>query len=203
MTGERLRGDPPGSDPQSSDPQSSDYDVRSSRTVWEGMLSTARVDEVAMPSGGVATREVVAHIDAVAVVALTEADEIVLLRQYRHPLARYLLELPAGLLDVEDEAPDDAARRELAEETGMEAPTVRRVLTFANSAGWTDEQTTVYLAEGVRPGDRPEDFRLEHEEADMDVLTMPLDEAVAGVLDGRITDAKTIIGILAVAAARR
>lgn len=178
------------------------FDVRGSTLAWEGKLSTVRVDDVEMPDGTVAPREVVGHVDAVAVVALTDADEIVLLRQYRHPLGHYQLELPAGILDVEGESPEEAAARELSEETGMVVSQLRPLLRFANSAGWTDEHTTIYVGRGARPEQGGMNFQAEAEEADMQVLTVPLADAVAMAAGGQLTDAKTLIGILAVAAGR-
>lgn len=177
-----------------------DYDVQASEVVWEGKLSTARVDQVQMPDGQTTAREVVAHLDAVAIVALTADDEIVLLRQYRHPLEDYQLEIPAGLLDVQGESEEDAAIRELAEETGMVVPRMERVLRFANSGGWTDEHTTVFLGRGAQSGNRPANFSAVDEEADMALVTIPFGEAVDLARSGRIADAKTLIGILAVAA---
>lgn len=179
------------------------YDVRTTKVVWEGMLSTARVDEVEMPDGTTAAREVVAHVDAVAVVALTSDDEVVLLRQYRHPLQEYQLELPAGILDVDGESPERAAWRELSEETGMTVTHMRPLLRFANSAGWTDEHTTIFHGEGAHHVERPAGFALEAEEADMEVITIPFGEALTMALHGRFTDAKTLIGLLALAAERR
>ena len=176
------------------------YDVQSSDVVWEGRLSTARVDQVEMPDGSTAARELVEHLDAVAVVALTDDNEIVLVRQYRHPMGDYQLEIPAGLLDVEGEEPEVAAARELGEETGMKVRELRQLLRFANSAGWTDEHTTVFEGRGAARDDTLGDFEAEDEEADMEVVTMPFPKAVAMACDGQIADAKTLIGILAVAA---
>ena len=176
------------------------YDVHGSDVVWEGQLSTVRVDHVEMPDGSTAAREVVKHLDAVAVVALTDDNEIVLVRQYRHPMGDYQLEIPAGLLDVDGEAPEAAAARELAEETGMKVRELRRVLGFANSAGWTDEHTTIFVGRGAVPDTTMNDFEAEDEEADMQVVILPFSEAVAMARDGQIADAKTLIGILAVAA---
>lgn len=178
------------------------FDVVESRVVWDGMLSTARVDRVTMPGGGTAEREVVSHIDAVAVVPVTDDDRVVLLRQYRHPLGAYQLELPAGVLDVEGEQPQDAARRELAEEAGMQVGALHELVRFANSAGWTDEHTTVYLGEGTHPADRPDGYEPDAEEADMDVVVLPWADVLARARRGELTDAKTLVGILAVAARR-
>jgi 8-oxo-dGDP phosphatase len=179
------------------------YDVVTSKVVWEGVLSTARVDTLEMPDATTADREVVAHLDAVAVVALTRDDEVVLVRQYRHPLRCYQLEVPAGLLDEDDEDPAEAARRELAEEAGAAVAALEPVTRFANSAGWTDEHTTVYVGVDASWDGRPDDFSLVHEEAEIEVVTLPFETAVEQVLDGTLSDAKTALGILAVDALRR
>jgi ADP-ribose pyrophosphatase len=121
------------------------FPVVESTVTHEGMMSTLRIDRVAMPGGRVASREVAQRPDAVAIVPLTTAGEVVLLRQYRHPVGRYELEVPAGLLDVEGEEAADAAQRELAEEIGMAAGTLERLTRFWNSAGWSDEATTVFV----------------------------------------------------------
>jgi 8-oxo-dGTP pyrophosphatase MutT (NUDIX family) len=174
------------------------YEVVASRITHEGLLSTLRVDDVRMPDGQVHRREVVEHSDAVAVVAVTDEGEVVLVRQYRHALAGYCLEVPAGKLDVDGEAPEAAARRELLEEVGLVADELDELVRVANSAGWTTEATTVYLATGVR-GDVG-DFVPEAEEADMEVVRLALPDAVARAQRGEITDAKTLIGILLAAA---
>lgn len=172
-----------------------DYEVRSSKVAHEGVLSTIRVDEVTMPDGGTAEREVVEHDNAVAVLAISDG-QVVLLRHYRHAVAERQLEIPAGKLDVEGEAPIDAARRELLEEVGLEAVSLEPLIHFYNSAGWSDEATTIYLTDDVRPGSPADDFTAEHEESDLEVIRMDLDEALARVDSGEIRDAKTVIGIL-------
>ncbi len=173
----------------------SDYAVAASRVTHEGVLVTVRIDEVRMPDGEVAEREVVASADAVAVVAL-DGDDVVLLRQYRHPVGERLLELPAGKLDVDGESREDAARRELCEEVGLEAGELVELTTFHNSAGWTDESTTLYLARAVRPAPAPAGFTATAEEADMEVVRLPLAEAAAMAAEGRLRDAKTVVGLL-------
>jgi ADP-ribose pyrophosphatase YjhB (NUDIX family) len=108
--------------------------------------STVRIEMVRTPDGGEVEREIVGHDDAVAIVPVTDDGEVVLLRQYRQALREHLLEIPAGTLDVDGESPTEAALRELAEETGYTARSLEHLVTFHNSAGWTDERTHVYLA---------------------------------------------------------
>lgn len=172
------------------------YEVEDSRVTHEGQLSTVRVDRVVMPDGKVTEREVVEHPSAVAVVAVDVDGRVVLLRQYRHPVGGYLLELPAGKLDVDGESPEDAARRELVEEAGVAAGELVELVAFHNSAGWNDERTIVYLSADVDDAEAPDGFTAEAEEADMQVVRMPLAEAVAMAERGEITDAKTIVGLL-------
>lgn len=174
----------------------SDYAVEDSRVAFAGQLSTIRVDRLRMPDGGVAEREIVEHSNAVAVVPVDGDGNVVLLRQYRHALGEHQVEIPAGKLDVEGEAPEGAARRELIEEVGLDAGEFTQLVHFANSAGWTTEHTTVYLATGLTAADVPDGFVSEAEEADMEVLRMPLADAIAQAERGEIADSKTLIGLL-------
>jgi 8-oxo-dGDP phosphatase len=153
-----------------------------------------RVDEVAMPGGGTALREVVEHLGAVAVVALDDAGAVVLIHQYRHPLGRRLWELPAGLLDSGDETPLAAARRELAEEVGLAASDWTTLVDVAVSPGFTDEVVRVFLARGLTEVDR--DVQGE-EEADLEAKRFPLAEAVDMVLAGEIVNGPAVSGLLA------
>ena len=159
-----------------------------------------RVDTVEGPDGRF-TREVVEHPDAVAVVALDSDGRVALVRQFRQPLGHDLLEIPAGTLDIAGESPAEAAHRELAEEIGLAADALVPLGRICNSAGWSDELTTLFLAPSTRPAERPDGFTLEHEEATMTVEWWPLDALVAEVLDGTIEDAKTAIAILRARAA--
>lgn len=172
------------------------YEVKSSHVAHHGVFLRVRVDEVAMPDGTVRRREVVETQPAVAVVALDDQGRVTLLRQYRHPLAQRVLEVPAGKLDVEGEEPLAAARRELAEEAGLAAGTWELLTRFQNSGGWTDEHTSVYLATDLRPVAQPHGFEAEAEESDMEVLRVQLDDAIGLVQNGEISDAKTVIGLL-------
>jgi 8-oxo-dGTP pyrophosphatase MutT (NUDIX family) len=179
-----------------------DYEVLGTETVYEGHVVTLRLDTVAMPGGGESVREVVRHGGAVGIVALDDQDRVVMIRQYRHPVAAHLWEVPAGLLDVDGEAPVDAARRELAEEVQLSAERWSLLTTHHPSPGFCDEKVLLYLAEGLSPVDRPEGFVVEHEEADMTVQRVPLAQAVQWVFDGTIRNSLAAIGVLAAAQVR-
>jgi 8-oxo-dGTP pyrophosphatase MutT (NUDIX family) len=178
------------------------FEVQSSETVYEGRVITLRRDTVAMPGGGTSVREVVRHPGAVVVVALDDDDNVVLLRQYRHPVGRHLWELPAGLRDADGEQPVETAKRELAEEAELAADRWSLLTTTYSTPGFCDEMVLVYLAEGLRPVSRPEDFVVEHEELDMTVERVPLADAVQRVYDGDIRNASAVIGLLAAAQLR-
>jgi ADP-ribose pyrophosphatase len=178
------------------------YRVVATETVYEGRIISLRRDTVAMPGGGDSVREVVSHPGAVAVVAVDGEDRVVLLRQYRHPVGGYLWELPAGLRDEDGEPPLETAKRELAEEVQLAAGRWSLLTTSLSSPGFCDEQVSVYLAEDLSDVDRPDGFTVEHEELDMTVERVPLEEAVQRVFDGGIRNATAVIGVLAAAQAR-
>lgn len=171
------------------------FDVRSSQRVFTGAVASVRVDEVEMPGGEVARREVVEHDLAVAVVAVDDLDQVVLIEQYRHPLGHRLWELPAGLRDVAEEPALLAVQRELAEETGLAAARWELLVDVAVSPGFTTEAVRVFLARQLAEVGRQGE--IQHEEADLRMARVPLAEAVAAVLDGRIVNASAVAGILA------
>jgi len=173
-----------------------------SETVYEGRVITLRRDTVAMPGGGDSVREVVHHPGAVAVLALDDDGNVVLLRQYRHPVGRHLWELPAGLRDEDGEPPLETAKRELAEEVQLAAARWSLLLSVNNSPGFSDELVHVFLAEELSPVDRPDGFVVEHEEADMTIDRVPLADAVQRVFDGDIRNSSAVAGILAAAQVR-
>ena len=176
------------------------YAVLASTPRFKGNVVSVRTDEVRMSDGTVATREVVEHPGAVGVVALDEQDRVVLINQYRHPIRRYLDELPAGLLDVPGEPVLDAARRELFEEAGLAASDWRVLIDLYTSPGMTDEAIRVFLARGL--SDVAERFAPEHEEITLTVSRVPLDEAVRRALAGEITNAAAVAGVCAAALSR-
>lgn len=140
-------------------------------------------------------REVIVHPGAVAVVALNDADEIMLVHQYRHPAGGTLWELPAGLLDVHGEDPLEAARRELAEETDLAAETWRTLIDVSTSGGGSTEMIRVYLATDVH--ELPDPFEREHEEAEMERRWVPLDEILEAALAMRLHNATLLAALLA------
>ncbi len=179
-----------------------EYRVLASETVFEGHVFSLHRDTVAMPGGGDGVRDVVRHPGAVAVVALDDEDRVLLLRQYRHPVGRYLWELPAGLRDTDGEPPVETAKRELAEEVQLAAGRWSLLASVLNSPGVSDELVHVYLAEELSDVARPADFVVEHEEADMTVERVPLADAVQRVFDGDIRNSSAVVGVLAAAQVR-
>ena len=179
------------------------WPVVSSSEQFRGRLVTVRADKVRMPGSNVAEREVVLHPGAVAILALDDAGQVLLIRQYRHPVSRLLWEIPAGLRDVAGESPWNAARRELLEEAGYRARDWRVLADYYSSPGFTTERLRIFLArelEFVPPG-QP-DFVAQDEEAQLVPAWLPLDEAVRKVLAGDLHNGATALGILASYAAR-
>jgi 8-oxo-dGDP phosphatase len=176
------------------DGEATPFRVVSERTVWTGLRIAAAMRDVVGPDGSHHEREVVHHPGAVGVVALHAEGAVTLVRQYRAPIDRMLWEVPAGLRDVEGEDPATTAARELAEEAGLAAGSLEHLVTFHNSPGFCDEQVILYLATDL--SEVPDD-RQGIEEQHMEVARVPLAEALAMVDDGRITDAKTVIALLA------
>jgi ADP-ribose pyrophosphatase len=181
------------------------WEVVGSREHFRGRVIGVRVDEVTMPNGAgteVTEREVVSHPGAVGVLALDDADRVLLIRQYRHPVGHLLWEAPAGLRDVAGEPLLETAQRELLEEAGFRAKTWHVLVDTFTSPGMTDERKRIFLARDLTETAPPDGFQPVHEEADMPLAWVPLDEAVAKVLAGDIHNPTAAVGILAAYAAR-
>jgi ADP-ribose pyrophosphatase len=178
------------------------YEVRSRRHRYSGPVFTVATDEVTMPGGGTAARDYVRHVGAVGVVALDDDGRVVLIRQYRHAVGRTLWELPAGLMDVDGEDLAAAAARELTEEADLVAGRLDLLVDVHTSPGFSDEVVRLFLARDLTPvaDDRRHDRR--DEEAGMQVARVELDEAVAMVFAGEITNGPAVAGLLAAAHAR-
>ncbi|MEU5696139.1 NUDIX hydrolase [Actinosynnema sp. NPDC020468] len=171
-----------------------EFSVVGTRDVHIGRVVGLRVDDVVMPGGAVASREVVEHLGAVAVVAVDADGLVTLIHQYRHPLGKRLWELPAGLLDSAGEHPLEAARRELVEEVGLAAVDWSTLVDVAASPGFTDEVVRVFLARGLTEVERE---LMGEEEADLEARRVPLDQAVGMVLRGEIVNGAAVSGLLA------
>jgi 8-oxo-dGDP phosphatase len=170
------------------------FETTSSETRYTGRIFALRTDSVRMPGGNIATREVVEHYGAVGVVAMDDDGNIPMVYQYRHPFRRRLWELPAGLLDVDGEAPHLTAARELREEAGLQAQTWQVLIDLNSAPGFSDESVRVYLATGLTKVDQPE---AHDEEADMILQWYPIAEAVRRVFAGEIVNSLAVSGILA------
>ena len=170
------------------------FETTSSQLLHSGKIFALRRDEVRMPGGATATRDVVEHYGAVGVVAMDDAGNIPLIYQYRHAFGRRLWELPAGLLDVGGEAAHLTAGRELVEEAGLTATTWQVLVDLDSTPGFSDESVRVYLATGLSEVDRPE---AHDEEADLTLRWYPIAEAAKLVFSGEIVNALAVAGILA------
>ncbi len=179
------------------------WPVEQSEDLAVGGITTYRRDRVSMPTGKAQNREYLLHTGAVAVLALDDEDNVLVITQYRHPVRHRLIELPAGLLDKQDEGetPRHAAERELWEETDRRAAQWRVLADFYNTAGSSNEATRVYLARGISAADGQPHER-EDEEADMEIGWVGFGELLRAVLAGEVGSVATVVGVLALAAAR-
>ncbi len=184
------------------DGEPSSYGVVSTTEHFTGRVISVYTDEVQMPDGAIAARDIVRHPGAVGVLALDEQDRVLLVKQYRHAVRRQLWEPPAGLLDVAGERAELTAARELYEEAGYRADRWHVLADYYTTPGMCDEALRLFLARDLTPVGDHERHVGEHEEADMPVSWVPLDEAVDLVLSGRLHNPTAVVGILAAAAAR-
>lgn len=166
-----------------------------SELLMDAPILAVRRDEVVMPGGNTAYREVVEHMGAVAVVAVNADGNIAMVRQYRHSVGQRLWELPAGLLDVKGEDPVTGARRELAEEAGVSAHKWGLLTDLVTSPGFCEETVRVFLAQELGSAERLQDTG--DEEADMDVEWVPLDKARDMIFRGDVVNSIAIAGIFA------
>lgn len=164
-----------------------------SRSIYNGKMINLRVDSVELPNGNTANREIVEHPGAVCIAAVTDDNDLVLVRQFRKPVEEMLLELPAGKLEP-GEDPKDCAARELAEETGYSAKRLEYMFSFYTSPGFSDEVMHMYSAHGLIAGDDNQD-----DDEMVELIPIKLDNAIGMALSGRIKDAKTLVGILLLA----
>jgi 8-oxo-dGDP phosphatase len=179
-----------------------DHSVVNRELRYEGPVFSVHTDEITMSDGGTAHRDVVLNKNAVGVVALDEVGRVVLIKQYRHAVGTYLWELPAGLRDVAGEDPVVGAARELGEEADLRAARWDLLIDLHTSPGFSAETIRLYLARDLSPVPDAERHTREEEEADIELAWVELDEAVAMILRGEITNAAAVGGLFAAARAR-
>ena len=161
------------------------------RSVLKGLLLDIEHWRVELPDGREALRELAFHMGAVAVVPVDEAGYTTLVRQYRTAMGRVMLEIPAGKLDSPDENREEAARRELREETGLTARELRHLNIIVPSPGYLTERIWLYMATGLARGESAPD-----EDEFIECVRLPLAEAVEMVMRGQIDDAKSVCALM-------
>lgn len=165
--------------------------VISREVVFPGKIVRLEHWQVTLPNGETALREVACHPGAAAVVALDENDNLILVRQARVAVDRITLEIPAGKLDSAEEDPFLCAKRELSEETGLNAENWQKLTVLETTVGFCNERIHMYMATGLSQGECHPD-----EDEFVDVTRMPLKEAVARVMQGEFRDGKTALGVM-------
>ena len=163
----------------------------SSEDIFNGVILHVKRDMVSLSNGSETVREVIRHIGAVCVIPVTDDNKVIMERQFRYPLNKVILEIPAGKLDAPDEDRLSAIKRELREETGYSADEWTEIGDFHPAPAYSDEYITMYLARGLHKGKRDLD-----DDEFLDVYAIPLADLVKDVMEGRISDAKTQVCIL-------
>jgi len=169
-----------------------DFEVLGETTIFDGYLVTLVEADVVGPDGKHFQREIVRHPGAVTVVPVDDQNQVVLVRQFRTALGTTVLEAPAGTRDVDGEPPDATARRELAEEAGVDAAALELLVASYNSPGYCDQRTWIYLATGLSPCATA---RSGVEERWMTVERVPLHDLERLIADGTLVDVDTIVGM--------
>lgn len=165
-------------------------EVLHSETIYEGRVITVRLDRIRLPDGTESTREVVIHQGAVAIVPFLSSETLLMVRQYRRAVDEVLLELPAGTREP-GEPTDTCAARELEEETGYRAGSLRRLFKQYLAPGYSSECLVVYEARDLTPGTYRPDF-----DERLEVVEVPVSEVAGKITGGEIKDAKSIAGLL-------
>ncbi len=171
----------------------------STHQAYRGKIVNVRVDSVRLPTGAIATREIVEHGNSVCIVPLDEANNVLMVRQYRKPAEEVLLEVPAGGVEAE-EVWEEAVLRELQEETGYTALKLNHLATFWTTPGFCTELMRAYLATELRAGDPR---HRQDEDENVQLVKVPLDRVQNMIREGQIKDAKSIASLLMALSAYR
>ncbi len=163
----------------------------SSKNIYDGFVLHVREDIIELPNKKQAERELIRHIGAVCVIPVTDDGNVIMERQFRYPVNRVMIEIPAGKLDSKTEDRLEAAKRELREETGFVADNWQDIGEYLPAPAYSDERITMYLATGLHKGAQDLD-----EDEFLEVFELPLKDLVSEVMSGKIADGKTQIAIL-------
>lgn len=163
-----------------------------SEKIFDGKVISLKVDDVTLPNGETSKREIINHPGAVAIIAITDSNKLLVVEQYRKALERSIIEIPAGKLEKGEE-PIVTARRELEEETGYTTDSLEFVQAFATSPGFADEIIHVFLARNLKKLQTP--VQMDEDEF-VELMEVSLEEAQAMMADERIYDAKTVFAVL-------
>ncbi|MFC2033954.1 NUDIX hydrolase [Chloroflexota bacterium] len=162
----------------------------SSKIIFEGQILKLRIDTIQTSGGKQPTREIIEHSDCVAVIAIDDDNNVLLVKQFRRPVEKELLEIPAGMVEL-DEAPEDTVRRELQEETGYLPRKVEKLIGFYSTPGFCTEYLHLYLATDLTPS------QLFAEDTDsIELVRIPFNQIPELISSNKICDAKTIAGLL-------
>ena len=163
--------------------------VDHSRRIFKGRVVTLDIDTVTLPNGATIELEMIHHPGAAAVVPMKDDGTVILIRQYRHAAGGYIYEIPAGKLHP-GEDPKLCAARELQEEIGYRADSLELLASILTTPGFTDEVIHIYKGTGLTKGKQD----LDHDEV-IEIVELPLEKALAQIIDGTIRDGKTIVGL--------
>ena len=163
----------------------------STEEIYDGVILHVIRDTVTLPNGSRAYRELIRHVGAVAVVPLTEENEVIIEHQFRYPISEVITEIPAGKLDSKEEDRLEAAKRELQEETGITADEWIFMGDYLPTCAYSDEKISLYLARGLHYGDQ----KLDDDEF-LNIQKVPLEALIRDVMEGKISDGKTQTALL-------
>ena len=166
------------------------FKVKKSEILFHGRVFDLQVDDIEYDSGNKAIREVALHPGGAVIVPVKEDGKIIMVKQYRYPFQKFMLELPAGKLE-KSEDPQNCAERELTEETGYTTKSISKLGAIATTPGFCTEVLHIYLAQNLTPGN----YNREEGEYGMEMFEYILDEIEEKIIDGEIIDSKTICGI--------
>lgn len=168
--------------------------AREIRRVYEGRIFTVQIETITLPKGGELDAEIIRHPGSVVIIPVTDAGEVLLVRQYRHAIGRWAWELPAGSLK-RGESVEQAAIRECHEEVGLIPSRITRLGAFFPTPGYCDEEMNFYRADGLREASAGDDAAQPDEDEDIEAQAFSREEVARMIRDGEVIDLKTVAGL--------